>query len=287
MRGALLMFILLLSLSLAAAVRAQEDSQVQAQAYRVVNIRSGPSIENAVIARLDPGDSVSVIGRSNTDNDWLLIELESGQGWVAYFVVFVTGDLSNLPIVEASQLDEDAGLPSVAEEGIDEASPAEASATAFRQANVRGEPSMRAPIIGVLTRGDTVAVIGRSDGESAWLQVETDDGVGWVAYFLVSFNGNIDSIPVIEQSISQADSMDDSDAIVVTARYNVNVRSEPSVSSAVLALVPFDTRLVADAQSRGGTWVRVQIDTRHGWVLAALVSAESGSIDRLPVLEAD
>ena len=288
MRGALSMFILLLSLSLALVVGAQEDSTVQAQAYRIVNVRSGPSIQNAVIAQLEPGDSVSVIGRSNEDNDWLLVELDSGRGWIAYFVVYVTGELNSLPIVDTPQADENLGLASAETESSEEASTDEeiATATAFRQANVRSEPSMRSPIIDVLTRGDIVIVIGRSDAAASWLQVETENGIGWVAYFLVSFNGDIQSIPVIQQPLSQAEGGNDSDTILVTARYNINVRSGPSVTSTVLTLVPFDTPLVADAQSRGGTWLRVQIDTRRGWVLAALVST-SGNISVLPELEID
>ncbi len=72
---------------------------VVAEAFRTVNVRSGPGIEYEQIGQLEDGDTLAVTGRSDSDNNWLLIEYENGEGWVAYFTVSVSGYLDNLPIV--------------------------------------------------------------------------------------------------------------------------------------------------------------------------------------------
>ncbi len=288
MRGALLISMMLLSLISVPLIRAQEDGVVQAQAYRVVNVRSGPSVQNAVIDQLEPGEVVPVIGRSNADNDWLLVELESQRGWVAYFVVFVTGNLNALPIVDAPLVD-NGTTPIVASNAPEDtvaSSSTSVTAATFRQANVRSAPSMSSAIIGVLRRGDIVTVIGRSDAQNSWLLVETPAGIGWVAYFLISLTGDVDSIPIVEPAPLQLDALVASETVSVTTRYNVNVRSDPSVGADVLAVVPFNTVLTVDAQARGGRWLRVQLDDgRKGWVLSALISSTTGDLGRLPNLD--
>ena len=62
-----------------------------------VNVRGGPGTDYAVVTALTAGQSALVIGR-NAAGDWLQIE----QGWVRVDVVTVTGDTSQVAVVEAS-----------------------------------------------------------------------------------------------------------------------------------------------------------------------------------------
>lgn len=76
------------------------EDGVVAQAFRTVNVRSGPGMDYEQIGQLENGDTVLVTGRSNDMSDWLQIDLNGEAGWVAYFTVSVSGDPDSLPLVE-------------------------------------------------------------------------------------------------------------------------------------------------------------------------------------------
>lgn len=79
--------------------RQVESGDVIAEAYRTVNVRSGPSMEYARINQLQIGDRVLVIGRSDEGNNWLLVDLGREDGWVAYFTVTVIGNPDLLEVI--------------------------------------------------------------------------------------------------------------------------------------------------------------------------------------------
>ncbi len=77
-----------------------QSDEVIAQAYRTVNVRSGPSTEYDIIGQLNSGNEARITGRSDEESNWLRIEFEAQEGWVAYFTVTVVGDANTLPVVE-------------------------------------------------------------------------------------------------------------------------------------------------------------------------------------------
>lgn len=159
-------------------------SPVLISAFRTVNIRSAPSTRSDTLAQLRDGEKITAVGRSDTQNSWIRVDLDGAQGWVAYFTITaVTDDLETLPLVRDE--DEDETLIS----GV--------VAHVFRTVNIRSGPGSTFDQIGQLQNGDMVAVTGRSDTGNNWLRVETDSGTGWVAYFTVSITGSLDSLPVI------------------------------------------------------------------------------------------
>jgi uncharacterized protein YgiM (DUF1202 family) len=252
-------------------------------------------VSNDIVGQLRPGAEVTVIGRNNQGNDWLLVEYENTRGWVAFFVVSVTGDLDRLPLSEPDAGSAPADSPPAAPivEAIEFSPPATDSslvmATAFRRANVRSEPNRSSPVIGVLERGDDVIVLGRSSEQNDWLWVQFDDQQGWVAFFLVSVEGDIGAIPIIEPESAvelappAAAASESNATIVVIARYNINLRAEPSLNADIVARVPFNTELVANARTGANTWLRVEFSGQQGWLLATLVSAtDSVDIEALP-----
>jgi uncharacterized protein YgiM (DUF1202 family) len=65
-----------------------------------VNVRSGPSTNDGVVATLAGGESVTADGR-NPDSTWLRVQLEDGTpGWVFAELVAVDGDISTLTLVD-------------------------------------------------------------------------------------------------------------------------------------------------------------------------------------------
>lgn len=71
-------------------------------APNAINVRSGPSTSDSTVASLNPGTRLSVNGRNET-GDWVRIKLpdNSGDGWVAAFLLQFDADPAALDIVAA------------------------------------------------------------------------------------------------------------------------------------------------------------------------------------------
>lgn len=148
-----------------------EDSEggtmVMVTAYGTVNVRSGPSIIEDIIAQLDVGDEARALARSNERNDWLYVENTSLTGWVAYFTVDVDGDPRTLPL----------RVPDIATDDL--VHPRELVATLFN-VQLRAEPSAEAEEVGVLDFDTEVTAFARADDPS-WIYVGTEALRGWGA----------------------------------------------------------------------------------------------------------
>lgn len=282
MKSLLLILLLMVTLYITPTWQVSHAQEsVTAEAFRIVNIRSGAGTANAIIGQLSPGETVTVIGRSNTNNDWLLVQSGGVTGWVAYFVVSVTGDPETLPVIGEDVASEstspDAGIEAVSDgagavDGV--------RATTFRRANVRLLPDVDSPILLVLQRSETVAVIGRSDGDNDWLQIETSAGIGWIAYFLVSVEGDLEQLPTVQAL--PAEPAASRNEIIVTTRFNANLRAAPSTSAALIQTVPFATELAAQGRNTGNVWLLVRYGEQTGWILRALVRTTDDTA-RLPI----
>jgi hypothetical protein len=72
------------------------------------------------------------------------------------------------------------------------------SAAAKGSANVRSGPGKNYAVAGTLTTGQAVQVTGRSNGGD-WLRLNMGTEVGWVSAALVTVDGSIQTLPVVEQ----------------------------------------------------------------------------------------
>ncbi|MDX2138396.1 MAG: SH3 domain-containing protein [Chloroflexota bacterium] len=260
---------------------------VTAEVFRVVNVRSGPGVTFPVIGQLQAGDVVTITGRSNAESDWLQIDFEGQTGWVAYFVVSVDlAEVTTLPIVE-SIINGDEVAQSAPQEGISGISESAVTATAFRRVNVRAAPSTTAEIIITLERGDVVAVVGRSNEDSDWLQVEVGSLTGWVAYFVVSVDGDLSTLPVLAVELPATPAATATQVtITVVTRVNANLRTAPALNAEIGATVPFGTELIANGRNEAGNWLRVSYDDTQLWILVSLLNVlNNGSVRALPVVQ--
>jgi uncharacterized protein YraI len=278
---AVILFIILSAFATASA----QSERVLAEAFRLVNIRTGPATTNVVIGQLNPGDVVQVLGRNNTSNDWLLVESNGVTGWVAYFVVSVRGNPDSLPLIDQDQVTPTPpSAPAPASLAASElAIQGEiVSATTFRRANIRTAPSVDAPILIVLQRGESIEVVGRSNVDNDWLRVRTSAGLGWIAYFLVAVDGDLSQLPIASSTLAN-DTTAQAITIPITTRYNINLRESPLATAQVVETIPFDTLLTANGRSSDGRWVRVEYEDSTAWVLATLVASEQ-PISQLPIV---
>lgn len=65
----------------------------------VQNVRSGPSVDYAVLGQLTEGTQVRVIG-ATSDFTWLVIDYRGQQGWLATYLVDTFGDRNSVAIIQ-------------------------------------------------------------------------------------------------------------------------------------------------------------------------------------------
>lgn len=66
----------------------------------LVNLRNGPDLTGAVMGTAQRGQEFAVVGRNRT-NTWWLVCCDQGQSrWIYHEVVYVTGNLGGVPVVE-------------------------------------------------------------------------------------------------------------------------------------------------------------------------------------------
>lgn len=287
--------LLVLSLMLFAYTFAiQAQTEVMVRAYRTVNVRSGPSTAYPVIGQLTINTVAQVTGRSDAENNWLRIDFDGQPGWVAYFTVSVEGNADSLPIVDAAPAT--ASITIINTPTLNLLAPEEerTHVTSFRRVNVRSGPSTEYERISTLRAGETAVVVGRTE-DNQWLQVNAGEFTGWVAYFVVSVTGELEEIPVVTAptmtptstpTVTPTPILPTETPLVVllTTRFNTNLRAQPSFTSEIVTVVPYSTTLEVEARTEDADWLRVTYEGETGWLLASLVEMPTRRIiDRLPV----
>jgi uncharacterized protein YraI len=270
------MLIMAVIAPVAAGPSEAQATGVTVEAFQAVNVRSGPATMYTVVGQLSAGDIVNATGRSDSSNDWLRVDLNGTEGWVAFFAVTVHGDPNTLPVATATA-PVAIVLPSV--QAI-----TDLYVTAFRRVNVRSGPTTRDTILGVLTPGSTADITGRSDANNNWLQINFNGKPGWVAFFAVNTHGDPNEAPIVETAGVETFNAPTGTGAHVFTRFSANLRATPSLDGDVLATIPFDTELVATARTADTSWLKVTFNGQTGWVIASLVNVGSASdISALPV----
>ena len=158
-----------------------------------VNVRAQPAIASDVVAQLRMEEEAVAIARNNEDNDWLLIQLDDSEGWVAYFTVRVDGDASTLPVL----------VPGGADTLV---SPSTRLQTLFN-ARLRSDPSLTAPEIMVVPFAQEVTALART-ADGAWLLVRYNDSTGWGAAELFALTDEtLEQIPLFAEATPEATPM--------------------------------------------------------------------------------
>jgi uncharacterized protein YraI len=152
-------------------------------AYGRVNVRSGPSMAYDIVGQLEVDDEARATARNNENNDWLLIENEAIEGWVAFFTVSVRGNADTLPVLVPGGNGEEFLPPSMV------------TVTRF---NVRlhTDPERSAPTVTVVPFNSNVTLLGRTK-DSSWLYVLYGETPGWGAARLFDLTREqVESVPL-------------------------------------------------------------------------------------------
>jgi probable enterotoxin D len=166
------------------------NEQLTAYSTTRVNVRSGPGTQYTVLGTLLPGYTVSVTGASGLRQEWLRIQFDGAEGWVASYVVTLSGQLpadftntlpETLPVIQPVQL-----------------SANQLVGTTRFNANLRQTPTTSAAIIVVIPYQSIVEVVGKS-ATGTWLQVRYQGQVGWLIGSLIDLQAaSLQGVPVTE-----------------------------------------------------------------------------------------
>ena len=155
------------------------------------------------ITSLAGGDRLDILGAS-PDRTWLYVRYQPDEenaepvtGWALASSVRTFMDLADIPVVGAEgESEETAAAPSL--------TPVGAATVQARRLNMRAEPGVNQPIIGKLSSGQQVTLLGRSDN-SQWLKIQTEDGeIGWAAAAWLKSDAPIKELPVVGKATSAA-----------------------------------------------------------------------------------
>ncbi|PFA64521.1 N-acetylmuramoyl-L-alanine amidase [Bacillus sp. AFS015802] len=114
-----------------------------------LNVRTGPGLSFPVLTKVHRGEEYRIV---DTQKDWYKVDTNSGEGWVADWLVSVESAVSGDSTIHEGQVNTD-GL------------------------RVRKGPSTSDPVVTVLQNGDSVTV---TDEDGDWLLVESGSTSGWV-----------------------------------------------------------------------------------------------------------
>ena len=270
-----------------------------------VDLYASPTVKSRVVFQLEDGSPVTILRIDSIgQQSWAYVQSVDldRPGWI--LVDSLNTESIDLSIYDAAPVaTPTVPLPAQLSSSI---LTEEIPATTKEALTLYVSPSLNARTKGELAQGAPVTVI-RIDylGETAWAFVRSDtqDSPGWTLADALDL-GNGVSIPsaddmellkaIAEKERNNLDSnfsyINELDATIATvANGPLNVRSEPSRTSPVLATLKAGTAVqILRSENRDGiTWAYVSADTltENGWVMAIYLNTAEG--EALPTVSAD
>lgn len=162
-----------------------------------LNIRSGPGAQYTILGRADGGDQFVIVAR-DAQFLWIQVDTEFGIGWVNRNYVIIRGDVSDLPVADATTpitvYDSSTGTSTATTPTL--IGPVAFVATGAL--NIRSGPNISFPSIGSVTSTTRMPIIGQSP-DGRWWKVESPFGAGWVNKSYVLVEGDASNVPVVSQ----------------------------------------------------------------------------------------
>lgn len=188
-----------------------------------VNIRKGPGTEYGVSGQVKAGSALTIL---KSENNWYLVKLPDGkQGWIANWLVTVNRVAgAQVGIINGSNV------------------------------NIRQGANTTYPLLFQLNKGEQVTI---KDEKSGWYLIESNQGSGWVAAWLVNSPGA---------------STTTRNALVTGSI--VNVRKEPSTQAARVIQVKAGD--VVEITGEKNDWYQIKTSSgKQGWIANWLLSVET------------
>ncbi|MBI5930840.1 MAG: SH3 domain-containing protein [Chloroflexi bacterium] len=162
-----------------------------------LNIRSGPGAAYTILGRTVGGEQFVILARDAAFL-WVQIDTDFGAGWVNRNYVIIRGDVSALPIADATTAitvrDPATGDTSVSTPTL--IGPVAFVATGAL--NIRSGPNSSFSSLGSVPSTTRMPIIGLSP-DRRWWKVQSPFGDGWVNRNYVLVEGDASGVPVVSQ----------------------------------------------------------------------------------------
>ncbi|HLA44099.1 MAG TPA: SH3 domain-containing protein [Aggregatilineales bacterium] len=171
-------------------------------------LRAGPGTDFAELALIPAGTTLAAVGR-NADSSWIQVNYNGTVGWIAAFLLSISGDVNSLPVIQSDQGGAPAAAaPAVPASDVPPPPPGVVSATTSSTINVRASASTGAAKLGELPPNTTVVLITRSgSGGNAWVSFDFQGQRGWIAGWLVQINGEVNSLRDVQARTQGLDAL--------------------------------------------------------------------------------
>ncbi|MFZ4828471.1 MAG: PA14 domain-containing protein [Phototrophicaceae bacterium] len=155
---------------------------------------------------------------------------------------------------------------------------ATATVTAYRL-NVRAQPTTDGTVLVKLDRNAVHPIVGKN-ADSTWWQIRINGVDGWVYSDFVTAN-NTANVPTTSTVGTQNITVTATQYLLST-KTTVNLRSNPSSSSAILATLPTAVTAQIVARNATSTWYQVIYNGKVGWLYSGYVNVTAPA-DQIPI----
>ena len=265
-----------------------------------VNVRVQPDVKSGLLTTIPFKSHAQAIGRT-ASSSWVNVTFDGTTGWVAGWLVILSGDVNALPVTsgEVVSTPVPGPLTPTPVSGVTPTAgptptgvPAEGTpippppgggiaVKAPGKANIRTSPNADAAIISVISYSDINVVAVGQNASKNWLQVVNGGTEGWVARWVVLTSDSTANLPVTSDS-AEILPLQGGTAVLVKGIYDIFIRSGPGVNYGQLAALPAYTSASATARTPDNDWLKVSYQNTEGWVAAWVVTA-TGDYTNLPV----
>jgi uncharacterized protein YgiM (DUF1202 family) len=146
-----------------------------------LNIRSGPGAQYTTVATVSGGTELIVLGVAR-DRVWYLVQGRFGRGWLNNEFVIFRGVYENVPVINTEAL--------LAGELAQPVAIISAPVTLY------AAPGTNFGALGTVSAPAELAIVART-ADTAWVQINTQIGFGWVLSNQVTLRGDLSRAPVV------------------------------------------------------------------------------------------
>ena len=215
-----------------------------------LNVRSGASTSSSVIGSLSNGSKVTIVGESGS---WYKINYGNTTGYVSKDYVQASGE-QNSSSESSSQ-----GTTSGKSGQV---------VNVHSSLNVRSGASTSSSVIGSLSNGSKVIIVGES---GSWYKINYGNTTGYVSKDYIQSSGESNNSSNSGNSSSETAS--NKSGYVVNVHSSLNVRSGASTSSSVIGSLSNGSKVTIVGES--GSWYKINYGNTTGYVSKEYVSLGS------------
>ena len=215
-----------------------------------LNVRSGASTSSSVIGSLSNGSKVTIVGESGS---WYKINYGNTTGYVSKDYVQASGE-QNSSSESSSQ-----GTTSGKSGQV---------VNVHSSLNVRSGASTSSSVIGSLSNGSKVTIVGES---GSWYKINYGNTTGYVSKDYIQSSGESNNSSNSGNSSSETTS--NKSGYVVNVHSSLNVRSGASTSSSVIGSLSNGSKVTIVGES--GSWYKINYGNTTGYVSKEYVSLGS------------